>query len=84
MIRNKYKMISKTIFSTPFIAPLGERLSVANTKMSIGIAVADCIIPTTSKKASSAQGYATSVALATGWRATIIGNVYTKKGTTTQ
>lgn len=27
------------------------------------------IIPTTSKKASSAQGYATSVAQATGWRA---------------
>ena len=26
------------------------------------------IIPTTSKKVSSAQGYATSVALATGWR----------------
>ena len=25
-------------------------------------------IPTTSKKASSAQGYATGVALATGWR----------------
>lgn len=37
-------------------------------KLALQAQTKTAIIPTTSKKASSAQGYATSVALATGWR----------------
>lgn len=45
-----------------------ESLSVPESRLQAQTNTA--IIPTTSKKASSAQGYATSVALATGWLGT--------------
>ena len=52
-------------------APKGSVSERRNLRLKLALQAQTktAIIPTTSKKASSAQGYATSVALATGWRA---------------
>ena len=42
--------------------------SVSALKLALQAQTKSAIMPTTNKKASSAQGYATSVTLATGWR----------------